>query len=114
MWGGLPTNAQIAHISSWTLLTEFMCTATYIDNVADITYGTFGTQVTIELDNTVDGSGSMIYPDDSYKWDLQTGSDYVLDDETDEIVDVLNPATLIQGSVTVHPDYTYSMQVIGL
>lgn len=113
MWGGLPTNAQIAHISSWTLLTEFMCTATYIDGVADVTYGTFGTQVTIELDSTVAGSTSQIYPD-TYKWDLQMGTEYVIDAETDEIIEVLNPTTLLQGDVIVHPDYTYSAQVPSL
>jgi hypothetical protein len=114
-WGTLPTNGQIERISQWSLLTEFMCVAEYITNSDDAPeYATYGTLVTISLDNTVDGSGTLIYPADSYKWDLQTGTDYVLDVDTDEITEVLDPVTVLQGSVTVVADYTYSAKVPSL
>jgi hypothetical protein len=112
MWGTLPTNAQIAHISSWSLLTEFMCEAEWVASTNEASeYATYGTLVTISLDNTVAGSGSLIYPDDGYKWDLQTGTDYLLDVDTDEIVGVFDPITLLSGNVTVVADYTYSEAV---
>jgi hypothetical protein len=111
MWGTLPTNAQVAHISSWTLLTEFMCVAEFIPVSDDAPeYATFGTLVTISLDNTVIGSGSQIYPDE-YKWDLQMGTDYLIDLDTDEIIEVLDPVTVLGGTVTVVADYTYSVEV---
>jgi len=113
-WGTLPTNGQIAHISSWTLLAEFMCVSEFV-SVSDEApeYATFGTLVTISLDNTVDGSGSQIYPADTYKWDLQMGTDYVydVDVDLDKIIEVLDPVTVLQGNVTVAPDYTYSVEV---
>jgi hypothetical protein len=84
-----------------------MCTAEYVPGTS------YGTLVTIELDPTVDGSDSFIYPADSYKWDLQMGSAYVLDPTTHLILDVLDPVTVLQGDVTVLADYTYKEQVVS-
>jgi hypothetical protein len=91
-----------------------MCEATWVPSTLEASeYATYGTLVTISLDNTVDGSGSLIYPADSYMWDLQRGDEYVLDDDTDEIVDVLGPLTVLQGAATVLTDYTFAEGVIS-
>jgi hypothetical protein len=111
MWGTLPTNEQIRHYTEWTLLTEFMCEAEFLSNTAVATgYATYGTLVTISLDNTVDGSGTLIRPADTYKWDLQTGTDYVLDLDG-VITSVLDPVTVLGGNVEVVADYTYAEEV---
>jgi hypothetical protein len=109
IWGGLPTNEQRQSYAQMTFVTEFMCEAEWLANT-DVAsgYATFGTLVTCSLDNTVENSGSLIYPADSYMWDLQRGDSYVRDPDTGEIIDVLGPETLLQGPVTVHTDYTFS------
>lgn len=117
VWGGLPTNGQLERVSQMTLLTEFMCTATFVepDEIdVEAQYDTYGTLVTIELDNTVTGSGSLIYPDDGYRWDLQTGTEYEFDPGTEDIIHVFDPRTVLQGAVTVHADYTYAETVVSL
>ena len=115
MWGTLPTNEQIKHYSEWTLLAEFMCEAVWLPVTDDAPeYSTFGTLVSLSLDNQVDGSGSLIYPAESYKWDLQMGSDYTFDPDTSEIITVLDPTTVLAGNVTVAADYTYSEAVVSV
>jgi len=117
MWGGLPTNAQIDAVTKATLITEFLCSSTFIGpdevDIANPQYDTYGTLVTITLDNTVEGSGSLIYPTDTYRWDLQTGTAYNLDTDMQTILSVAEPLTVLQGSVTVLADYTYAERVIS-
>ena len=114
IWGGLPTNEQRQSYAEMTFVTEFMCEATWVPTTTEAPeYATYGTLVTLTLDNTVDDSGSLIYPADSYMWDLQRGDEYVLDPDTDEITDVIGPLTVLQGAVTVLTDYTYEAAVIS-
>ena len=111
IWGGLPTNDQRKSYAEMTFVTEFMCEAAWVPTTTEAPeYATYGTMVEISLDNTVDGSGSLIYPSDTYMWDLQRGDSYVLDGDG-AIIDVIGPVTLLQGGVTVLTDYTYDVKV---
>lgn len=107
IWGGLPTNEQRKSFAEMTFVTEFMCTATWVPVTNEAPdYATYGTRLTLTLDNQTLNSGSLIYPGDGYKWDLQRGDSYVLDADN-AITDVVHPVTLLQGSATVTTDYTF-------
>jgi hypothetical protein len=109
IWGGLPTNEQRQSYAQMTFVTEFMCKATWVPSTTEApNYATYGTLVTLSLNNTVENSGSQIYPADSYMWDLQRGDSYLLDPGTSEIIDVLGPVTMLQGGCTVLTDYTFN------